>query len=79
MLKAMLLNPAEPKDQAGLELAMAQLEGDGAKNSAFRYACPQTLEHLKGTGVKCAEPDESFIHQLISYAVKIGYFPEVSR
>ncbi|WP_454191430.1 non-ribosomal peptide synthetase family protein [Paenibacillus sp. Marseille-Q7038] len=74
-----LLNPAESKDQAGLELAMAQLEGDGAKNSAYRYACPQTVEYLEGTGVVCAEPDESFIHQLIRYAVNIGYFPEVSK
>lgn len=74
-----LLNPAEEKDQAGLELAMAQLEGDGAKNSAFRYACPQTLEHLRETGVECAKPDESFIHQLISHAVNIGYFPKVSK
>ncbi|WP_160031672.1 non-ribosomal peptide synthetase family protein [Paenibacillus sp. An7] len=72
-----LLNPAEPKDQVGLELAMAQLEGDGAKNSAFRYACPQTLEYLKDTNVVCAEPDESFIHQLIKHAVNIGYFPKV--
>ena len=74
-----LLNPAEPKEQAGLELAMAQLEGDGAKNSIYRFACPQTLQQLEGTGVECAKPDETFIHQLISYAVNIGYFPKVSK
>ncbi|WP_211747806.1 non-ribosomal peptide synthetase [Paenibacillus sp. Marseille-Q4541] len=71
-----LLNPEEPKDQAGLELAMAQLEGDGAKNSLYRFACPQTVQYLENTGVSCAEPDHTFFHKLINHAVNIGYFPK---
>lgn len=69
-----LLNPNEPKDSAAVELAMAQLEGDGAKNSMFRYTCPQTMEFLAGTGVQCAEPDAAYFNKLIHHAVEIEYF-----
>lgn len=69
-----LLDPQNPKDQAGLELAMAQLEGDGAKNSIYRYTCPQTMEYLSDSEVKCALADEQFFKKLIDYAVSIGYF-----
>ncbi|OZB99111.1 non-ribosomal peptide synthetase [Paenibacillus sp. XY044] len=69
-----LLDPEQDKDQAGLELAMAQLEGDGAKNSNYRYACPQTLVYLEGTGVQCALPDEDYFRKLIDHAVRVGYF-----
>ncbi|MGG4047504.1 amino acid adenylation domain-containing protein [Paenibacillus favisporus] len=71
-----LLDPKQAKDQAGLELAMAQLEGDGAKNSNYRYACPQTLEYLEGTGVQCAQPDEAYFRKLIAHAVKVEYFEQ---
>lgn len=71
-----LLDAGRPKDQAGLELAMAQLEGDGAKNSPFRFACPQTVEYLEGTGIHCHVPDSAYIKRLVEYAVKVGYFPE---
>ncbi|MBB3126353.1 amino acid adenylation domain-containing protein/thioester reductase-like protein [Paenibacillus rhizosphaerae] len=69
-----LLDPKQAKDQTGLELAMAQLEGDGAKNSNYRYACPQTLEYLEGTGVQCAQPDEAYFRKLIAHAIKVEYF-----
>lgn len=69
-----LLDPKESKDQTGLELAMAQLEGDGAKNSIYRYTCPQTVEYLLNSDVKCASADEQFFKKLIDYAVHIGYF-----
>ncbi|MCM3783479.1 amino acid adenylation domain-containing protein [Neobacillus mesonae] len=72
--EAWLLNPSESKDQAGVELAMAQLEGDGAKNSMFRYTCPQTVEYLADSGVQCAEPDKQFFSKLISHAVDVEYF-----
>ncbi|GAA0409209.1 amino acid adenylation domain-containing protein [Paenibacillus motobuensis] len=73
--EAWLLDPNQPKEQAGMELAMAQLEGDGAKNSIYRFACPQTNEFLAGTSVVCHEPDREFFQRMIDYAVRIGYFP----
>lgn len=73
--EAWLLDPNEPKDQAGMELAMAQLEGDGAKNSIYRFACPQTNEFLADTNVTCHVPDGEFFRRMIDYAVRIGYFP----
>ncbi|MNW67738.1 hypothetical protein D3C74_463740 [compost metagenome] len=59
-----------------MELAMAQLEGDGAKNSAFRFACPQTIEFLKDSGVECHVPDKEFFTRMLDHAVSIGYFPK---
>ena len=72
--EAWLLNPAIEKNQEGLELAMAQLEGDGAKNSMYRYGCAQTVQYLEKSGVTCAEADEQFFNKLIQYAEEIGYF-----
>ncbi|MBP2000232.1 amino acid adenylation domain-containing protein/thioester reductase-like protein [Paenibacillus shirakamiensis] len=72
--EAWVLDLGQAKDQEGLELAMAQLEGDGAKDSIFRYVCPQTSTYLVGTGVECAEPNEHFFKKLIDYAIQIGYF-----
>lgn len=72
--EAWLLDARQPKDQQGMELAMAQLEGDGAKNSVYRYGCPQTLEYLEGSGVVCAALDRSFFRRLIDHAVAVGYF-----
>lgn len=69
-----LLDPQSPKDQTGLELAMAQLEGDGAKNSIYRYTCPQTVDYLSDSDVKCASADDQFFKKLIDHAVSIGYF-----
>ncbi|MNJ63773.1 Linear gramicidin synthase subunit D [compost metagenome] len=69
-----LLDALQPKDQQGMELAMAQLEGDGAKNSVYRYVCPQTLQYLEGTGVSCAIPDRFFFKRLIDHAVAVQYF-----
>ncbi|MFE9277314.1 amino acid adenylation domain-containing protein [Paenibacillus glucanolyticus] len=69
-----LLDPQQPKDKEGLELAMAQFEGDGAKNSVYRYTCPQTTEFLLQSGVKCAVPDQQFFRKMVNYASDIGYF-----
>lgn len=74
--EAWLLDSSQPKDRIGMELAMAQLEGDGAKNSAFRFACPQTIEFLKDSGVECHVPDKEFFTRMLDHAVSIGYFPK---
>ncbi|WP_235948541.1 non-ribosomal peptide synthetase family protein [Paenibacillus glycinis] len=58
-----------------VKLAMAQLEGDGAKNSAYRYGCAETTALLSGTGIGCAEPDRDFLRRMIAYAADIGYWP----
>ncbi|MNN72672.1 hypothetical protein D3C81_1887310 [compost metagenome] len=74
--EAWVLDSSQPKDRTGIELAMAQLEGDGAKNSAFRFACPRTTQLLEGTGVQCHVPNAQFFAQMLDYAVSIGYFPK---
>lgn len=69
-----LLDRRQPKEQIGLELAMAQLEGDGAKNSIYRFACPQTTEFLQKLNVACRVPDRVFFQRLIEHAIAVGYF-----
>lgn len=63
------------KDPEGVKLAIAQLEGDGAKDSPFRYGCDSTSQALQQSGIRCAEPDKQLMKNMIDYAVKIGYFP----
>lgn len=72
--EAWLLDSSQPKDQKGTGLAMAQLEGDGAKNSVYRFSCPQTLEYIRAAGITCAAPDRFLFKKLIDHAVKVGYF-----
>ncbi|MGF7049483.1 amino acid adenylation domain-containing protein/thioester reductase-like protein [Paenibacillus sp. DS2015] len=72
--EAWVLDSSQPKEQAGLELAMAQLEGDGAKNSIYRYTCPQTSEYLLPSNVTCQEPNEAFFKLMIDHAIAVGYF-----
>lgn len=66
----------EPKDPEGLELAMAGLEGDGAKESPLTYCCPRTMEVLSKKGIHTPNPDKAFIHRMIEQAIKVGYFPK---
>ncbi|MBJ6362748.1 amino acid adenylation domain-containing protein [Paenibacillus sp. GCM10012307] len=72
---AWLFDEHVPKNLEGVQLAIAQLEGDGAKDSPFRYGCDLTSETLEKFGVRCAEPDRQLMTKMIDYAVKIGYFP----
>ncbi len=69
----------EDKDAEGLALAIAGLEGDGAKDSPLSYHCPNTLDMLKGSDIVCPLPNEAFIHRMLDYAVKIGYFNKPSN
>ncbi|AOZ93093.1 non-ribosomal peptide synthetase [Paenibacillus crassostreae] len=69
-----LFDSSQPKEQTGLELAMAQLEGDGAKNSIYRFACPQTTDYLQKLNVACQVPDEGFFQRLIEHAIAVDYF-----
>jgi amino acid adenylation domain-containing protein/thioester reductase-like protein len=70
-----LLNAGEALSQEARALAMAQLEGDGAKDSDCQYGCDRTLTYLKGTDLQCATPDLAYIQKLIAYAVYVDYFP----
>lgn len=63
----------KPKNKEGLELAMAGLEGDGAKDSPLVYTCPHTLTVLNENGVKVPEPDKAFINRMLEHAISIGY------
>ncbi|MBM7604832.1 amino acid adenylation domain-containing protein/thioester reductase-like protein [Metabacillus crassostreae] len=64
-----------PKNQEGLELAMAGLEGDGAKNSPLVYACPATTNTLNEKGINFPIPDEDFIHRMLTHAIEVGFLP----
>lgn len=64
----------QPKDKEGLELAMAGLEGDGAKDSPLVYTCPHTLSVLNEYGVKVPTPDKAFIYRMLEHAIGVGYF-----
>ncbi|WP_058300807.1 non-ribosomal peptide synthetase family protein [Gorillibacterium timonense] len=71
-----LLDPTVEKDRAGTELAMVHLEGDGAKQLSYRYACPNTVSRLSGGKGACPIPDKTYIHRLIEHAVSSCYFPK---
>lgn len=58
-----------------VKLALGQLEGDGARDSVYRYGCAATTAALAGTGIECAAPDRDFIGRMIAYAAEIGYWP----
>lgn len=70
-----LLRPGGDKDAEAVKLAIAQLEGDGAKDMSYRYACPVTEAYLAESGIRCPEADERFIRRMFAYAAQIGYFP----
>ena len=65
------------KSQEGLELAIAQLDGDGVRDANHRFGCPNTIKYLQSASFKCTEVNQDFIDKMINYAVKIGYFPEI--
>lgn len=73
-----LLNPSFGIQEDALHLAMGQLEGDGAKDSAYRYGCTVTTALLEQAGVQCPVIDLKFIRNMIRHAVEIGYFPDSS-
>ncbi|WP_082096853.1 non-ribosomal peptide synthetase family protein [Paenibacillus wulumuqiensis] len=72
---AWLLDPTTIKPAEAMQLAMAQLEGDGAKDSPYRLANPVTAAILEKAGIHCAAPDYQFISAMLGYAANIGYFP----
>ncbi|AEI39335.1 non-ribosomal peptide synthetase [Paenibacillus mucilaginosus] len=70
-----LFDAAVPKPAEALQLAMAQLEGDGAKDSDVRYGCTVTAAFLREEGITCPPADREFIRRMLAYAAGIGYFP----
>lgn len=67
------------KDAEGLALAMAGVEGDGAKNSTLRYACPQSELFMRENQLSCPIPDETFFNYMIQSAIAQHYFPEIKK
>ncbi|MBU8881309.1 amino acid adenylation domain-containing protein [Bacillus sp. FJAT-29790] len=67
------------KNKEGLELAMAGLEGDGAKDSPLTFLCPNTLELLIANGVEIPVSDKAFIGRMLQRAIKEGYLKEPSK
>lgn len=74
-----LFDASISKEPEALQLAIAQLEGDGAKDSAYVYACPVTTAYVEPAGISCAKTDDRFISVMLDYAVQIGYFPSAIR
>ncbi|WP_440118754.1 non-ribosomal peptide synthetase family protein [Paenibacillus sp. QZ-Y1] len=74
-----LFDASISKEPEALQLAIAQLEGDGAKDSAYVYACPVTTAYVEPAGITCPKTDDRFISNMLDYAVNIGYFPMAIR
>lgn len=64
------------KNQEGLELAIAQLDGDGVKDSDYRFACPNTMKYLDFSYSKYTNINQEFIDKMLEHAIKVEYFPE---
>jgi amino acid adenylation domain-containing protein/thioester reductase-like protein len=64
------------KDKEGVELAIAQLEGDGVKDSCYRFACPNLIKHIDDDFFKYTQVDQQFINNMLSYGIEVGYFPK---
>jgi thioester reductase-like protein len=69
-----LLDKDTCKDPEGVKLAIAGLEGDGAKDSNYRYGCAATSALVEEANIRCAAPDKSFIEKMLTYGTEIGYF-----
>ena len=72
----LLYNEHTEEAQAFLSLAIAQLEGDGARDSPLIFNCEKTQAFLAHTGISCAVPNAAFIRKMIHYGIKMEYFPE---
>jgi amino acid adenylation domain-containing protein/thioester reductase-like protein len=58
-----------------LQLIIAQMEGDGPRETNVKFSCLETQLLLQGSDVKCAKPDPMLIFNMVKYAINIGYFP----
>ncbi len=74
-----LFDASISKDAEALQLAIAQLEGDGAKDSAYVYSSPVTTAYVQPAGISCPRADDRFILKMIEHAVTIGYFPTATK
>ncbi|MED4763642.1 amino acid adenylation domain-containing protein [Brevibacillus laterosporus] len=63
------------KNREGMELAITQLEGDGARNSNVRFACPKTTALLQKLHISCPQPTKAYFKAMVKYAIANGYFP----
>lgn len=70
-----LLDKSSEKNAEGLELAITQLDGDGAKTSYFKSSSPLTNQFLKNTNITSPKIDYEFIQKMFDYAIEVGYFP----
>lgn len=73
--EAWLLDGGADKDREGLQMAMAHLEGDGAKHSNWRFSCAHTTQYLAESNIICKAPGGEYLRKLVDHAVGVGYFP----
>lgn len=71
-----LFNTKIDKNQEGLELAIAQLEGDSVKDSDYCFACGNTMNYLDSSLSKFRNIDQGFMNKMLNHAIKVGYFPQ---
>ncbi|WP_052339373.1 non-ribosomal peptide synthetase [Gorillibacterium massiliense] len=68
-----VLSRGNAVSKEGVQLVMAMLDGDGVRNSPFRFSCEASLD--KTEMVDLEVPLESLVEKFVSHAVHVGYFP----
>lgn len=74
--KEWLFNSKIHKNQEGLELAIGQLEGDGVKDSDYRFACANTMRFIDPSFSKYRQIVQDFINKMLTHGIEVGYFPK---
>ncbi|KEO83516.1 non-ribosomal peptide synthetase [Tumebacillus flagellatus] len=59
-----------------LQLIIAQMEGDGTRETTVKFSCIETQLLLQGSQIRCAKPDPLLLFHMVKYAIAIGYFPQ---
>lgn len=65
------------KDKEGVELAIAQLDGDGVDDWSYRFACPNTIKHADEECFDYTLIDQEFINRMLKHGIEVGYFPKL--
>jgi thioester reductase-like protein len=70
-----LFDENQYKNPEGIELAIAQLDGDGVKDSCYRFSCSNTKKYLDPAYFQYTQIDQNFIDNMLKYGIEAGYFP----
>ncbi|MEW4149998.1 amino acid adenylation domain-containing protein [Bacillus thuringiensis] len=67
------------EQQEAVELMMPQLEGRKGGGGQVYIDCERTQAFLADSGIQCAKPNKLFVHLLLDYGVKVGFFPSTNK